>query len=351
MKRFVVIALTSNGAAAARQLLKQLRENGREADLFLPQRLAGDNENYFQKGQFTATIHRLFKEYDCVICIMATGIVVRSLSKVIVDKTVDPAVIVMDEQTHHAISLLSGHVGGANEWTRLVAKLTGADPVITTATDTEHVQALDILAKRLNGWYPNFKRNTKKFNRLLAEGKPVELFIEPYLKKYVGSLNGFTKLANLDQHQQGVPLVIVSDHSHFAKNADALQVVPRVNVLGIGCRKNVTDEMMQQAFGEFCQAHQLLWRSISRIASIDIKRDEGAIQYLATAIGADLEFFTASQLQPASKYYPSSPFVLKTVGVGNVACSAADFASDGRTVTERYANHEITMAMSRLHEI
>lgn len=351
MKRFVVIALTSNGAAAARQLLNQLRTKGFKTDLFLPQRLAGDNEDCFQKGQFTVTIHRLFKDYDCVICVMATGIVVRSLSDVIVDKTVDPAVLVMDEKAHHVISLLSGHVGGANEWTRLVAKLTGADPVITTATDTEHVQALDILAKRLNGWYPNFKENTKKFNRLLAEKKPVELFIEPYLKKYVDSLNGFTELANLDQHQQGRPLVIVSDHSSFVKNPDALQVVPRVNVLGVGCRKNVTDEMMQQAFEEFCRAHQLLWRSIAKIASIEIKRGEGAIQYLATTIGTDLEFFTAEQLQPASEHYPSSAFVRKTVGVGNVACSAADFASGERTVTERYANHEITMAMSRLHEI
>lgn len=351
MKRFGMIALTSSGAQTGRKLLGQLKEQGLSVQLCLPKRLAKDSEDYYQKGQFTATMHRLFKANDCVICIMATGIVVRSLTGITVDKTVDPAVIVMDEQAKHVISLLSGHVGGANEWTRLVAKLTGADPVITTATDTEHVQSLDILAKKLNGWYPNFKQNTKYFNRLLAEGKPVELWIEPYLKQYVGSLAGFTVLDQLDQHQAGVPLVIASDHTGFAKSHEAVQVVPRVNVLGLGCRKDVTDSMIQQAFTDFCHQHQLLWRSIGQIASIDIKREEGAIQYLAKTIGAQLRFFSADQLQAASQHYPASAFVLKTVGVGNVACAAADFASGQRTVTDRYSDHEVTMAMSRLHEI
>ncbi|WP_267201078.1 cobalt-precorrin 5A hydrolase [Limosilactobacillus kribbianus] len=351
MKRFAIIALTSTGAATARRLATALQAQPLTVDRYFPQRLAQNGENYYRRGEFTATMHRLFKEYDCVVCIMATGIVVRSLTGVIIDKTVDPAVIVMDEQANHVISLLSGHVGGANEWTRLVARLLQTEPVITTATDTEHVQSLDMLAKHLNGWYPNFKINTKRFNRLLAEKKPVELFIEPYLTKYVGSLAGFTVLETPAQHQVGTPLVIVSDHSHFAKNADAVQVVPRVNVLGVGCRKGVTNGMMQQALTEFCTEHQLLWRSIGQLASIELKRKEGALQYLATTLNAELEFFTAQQLQEASTHYPASPFVLKTVGVGNVACAAADFASGARTVTKRYANHEITMAMSRLNEI
>lgn len=351
MKRFAIIALTSGGKKTAQGLRQRLTDRQMAVDLFLPQRLAQDEENYFGKGEFTATIQQLFREYDCVICVMATGIVIRSLTGVIVDKTVDPAVLVMDEKANHVISLLSGHVGGANEWTRLVAKLMNADPVITTATDTEHVQSLDMLAKRVNGWYPNFKKNTKRFNRLLAEKKPVELFIEPYLKELFGALTGFTVLKQIEHHTPGIPLVIVSDHADFAKLPDAVQVVPRLNVLGIGCRKGVTNRMMQQAFTEFCTQHHLLWRSIAKVASINIKQEEGAIQYLATTIGAELAFFTAEQMQEASARYPTSQFVLKTVGVGNVACAAADFASGQRNVTERYANHEITMALSRLHEI
>ena len=97
--------------------------------------------------------------------------------------------------------------------------------------------------------------------------------------------------------------------------------------------------------------HQLLWQSIKKIASIDVKKDEPAIQYLARTLGTEAEFYSAQELQQVSPNYPTSSFVLKTVGVGNVACAAADYASGERNVTKRYANHEITMALSRLHEI
>ncbi|MBD5805819.1 cobalt-precorrin 5A hydrolase [Limosilactobacillus walteri] len=351
MKKFAVIALTEGGAQTARCLQEQLATQGFKVEVILPQRLAREREIYYRKGDFNSTMHRLFREYNCVVCIMATGIVVRALTGVVVDKTVDPAVIVMDEKARHVISMLSGHVGGANEWTRLIARLMEAEPVITTATDTEKVQALDVLTKKVNGWYPNFKENTKKINRRLAEGKAVELFIEPYLEKYVEQFNGFTLIRDIESHRGGTPLVIVSDHTGFAKNADIIHVVPQLNVLGVGCRKDVPIAMMQTAFTEFCQQHQLLWQSIVKVASIDVKKHEAAIQYLAKTLNADLEFYTAKELQKVSQKYPESAFVLKTVGVGNVACAAADYASGEQNVTQRYANHEITMALSRLHEI
>lgn len=351
MKKFAVIALTAGGANTARRLCKQLATQHYQVELVLPQRLADRAEHSYGHGKFKATMQQLFNKYDCVVCVMATGIVVRALTGVIVDKTVDPAVIVMDEQAHHVISLLSGHVGGANEWTRLIARLMAAEPVITTATDTEQVQSIDILAKQIHGWYPNFKANTKFINRCLAEGKRVELYLEPDLKHYLKQFNGFTLLDKIEQHQSNSPLVVVSDHTGFAKNADVVQIVPRINVLGIGCRKNVTDGMMQQTFTEFCQQQQLLWQSFAKVVSIDIKKHEAAIQYLARTLNTELEFYSAQELATASHHYPSSAFVLKTVDVGNVACAAADFASGERTIASRYANHEITMAYSHLHEL
>ena len=107
MKRFVIIALTAGGAKTARQLQEHLQEQSYHTEVVLPQRLAQGKENYYPKGEFTATMHRRFNQYECDSCIMATGIVVRSLAAVIVDKTVAPAVIVMDEQATSVISLLS----------------------------------------------------------------------------------------------------------------------------------------------------------------------------------------------------------------------------------------------------
>lgn len=349
MNDFVVIALTEQGASTGRHLVKQLNKQGTiNADIYLPTKFANDVENGFGKGQFQQTIQELFKTKSCVICIMATGIVVRSVATVIEDKTVDPAVIVMDEQANHVISLLSGHVGGANEWTQLVSELTQADPVITTATDTEHVQSLDMLAKQLNAWYPNFKENTKLINGKLAAKERVALYIEPYFKSMVDHFRGFTMIDSLDEITDDTPIVVVSDQNTYPKDSRVIQVVPRLNVLGIGCRKGVPQSMMEIAFTKFCDEHHLLWQSFKTIASIDVKKHEAAIQYLAKTLNIPANFFSADELKQVSNNYPGSAFVLKTVGVANVACAAADYASDFQPASERFTEQEITMAFSRM---
>ena len=101
-----------------------------------------------EKGQkFAEAIAANWQSYDGFICIMATGIVVRAIAPLLVDKLSDPCVIVLDEKGHHAISLLSGHVGGGNALARKVADQLGGTPVITTASDTLKLVALDLWAK------------------------------------------------------------------------------------------------------------------------------------------------------------------------------------------------------------
>ncbi|EIT3882662.1 cobalt-precorrin 5A hydrolase, partial [Listeria monocytogenes] len=101
---------------------------------------------------------------------------------VIEDKLSDPAVLVMDEHGKFIISLLSGHVGGANELTERIATITGGAAVITTATDRANVAAIDNIAKQLNGYLPDFKATTKRINGLLAAGKEVGLYIDEPLE-------------------------------------------------------------------------------------------------------------------------------------------------------------------------
>lgn len=349
MKKFAILAVTDQGSQLGRRLRQKLTVRSRfQVDLFIPRRLAQGTETGFGHGRLVETIRAAFRQYDCLICIMASGIVIRSIAPVIVDKTVDPAVIVMDERGHHVISLLSGHVGGANQWTQLVGQLIGADPVLTTATDTEGVAALDVLTKNVHGWYPNFKANTKFINGRLAGGQPVELLIDQPFKKIAGRLTGFTVIEDLNQHQTRTPLVVVSDRSQLLKTAGLIQVVPRLNVLGLGCRKNITNQEIQEAFTAFCQHQHLLWRSFQMIASIDRKQKEGAVQYLAATLRIPAKFYSAQQLSAASRHYPESAFVKQTVGVGNVACSAAEVASGQRALTERFATPEVTLALGRI---
>ncbi|QLL69174.1 cobalt-precorrin 5A hydrolase [Lactobacillus sp. 3B(2020)] len=346
--KFAIIALTKQGSATARKLQKVLQAKAINSQIYVSQRYAQSVEITFGKGEFQPTLHQLFTTYDCVICIMATGIVVRSIAPWVKDKRIDPAVIVMDEQANHVISLLSGHIGGANEWAHLIGEAIGADPVITTATDTENVQALDILAKQLHAWYPNFKENTKLINGRLAAHEPVNIFIDSKFSGQVDNLRGFNLVNDLNQAPTDIPLVVVSDQDTLPKFSQVIPVIPQQNVLGVGCRKNVPNKMMQEAFFKFCQQQHLLWQSFAKVASIDIKQHEGAIQYLAQTLGIPVEFYSATALQAASKNYPGSTFVKKTVGVASVACAAADVASGRQTASKRFVEQEVTMAVSQL---
>lgn len=338
-----VIALTQIGAALARKIQGQLPIS----QLVLPEKYAVDGEQNFGRGQFKATCQMLFKTSDVVICIMATGIVVRTIAPIIKDKTVDPAVLVIDERANHVISLLSGHVGGANAWTNRIAKLVKADPVITTATDTEHVQALDTLAQRFDGWYPDFKYATKLINGRLAAGDRVNIYIDSDFRGIVTDLTGFTEINEVADDQSDVPLVIISDKTGYPKRQNSIQVIPRVNVLGVGCRKGIPYDAMQAAFVAFCQQHGLTWRSFYQVGSITKKQHENAIHYLAATLNIPVKFYSADNLQTVVDHYSQSAFVKKTVGVGNVANTAAELASGSRTFTDRFATDEVTLAASR----
>lgn len=347
-QRFAIVTVTATGQKLAQQIASIWPQ---PVMIYTPAKIAVGATQPIACGEFSSVLRELFKQVDCLICIMASGIVVRTLAPVIEDKTTDPAVLVLDEQGQHVISLLSGHLGGANQWAKELATLLAADPVVTTATDTEQVQALDLLMKQLNGWYPEFKRNTKWINGLLAAKAPVALYIEPYLRIYVDHLRGFTVVTDWHELPAELPAVIISDRTIFPKRAQTVQLIPRCNVFGIGCRKNVTLQQAQQAWLEFCQQEQLAWQSVAKIASIEKKAHEPALHYLAATFNCDLTFYTAAELTAAAEHYPQSAFVKKTVGVGNVAAASAEMASGQRTSTPRFASQEMTFALARLKQL
>ena len=146
-KNLAIVALTKSGA----QLGTALKNKIPAAHLFVPQKLGIKGVRI---KSYTQPLHDLFGEllngYSGFICIMATGIVVRTITPFLTHKSVDPAVVVLDEKGRFAISLVSGHLGGANELAVQVASLTGGEAVITTATDVHSMPAIDLLAKQLD---------------------------------------------------------------------------------------------------------------------------------------------------------------------------------------------------------
>ena len=123
-------------------------------------------------------------EADAIIFVGATGIAVRAIAPFIHGKAVDPAVLVIDEAGRYVISLLSGHLGGANALARTAAALIEAEPVITTATDAESAFAVDTFAKE-NGFLLTDLRKAKEVSAKVLRGEKLRIYSDIPMERLV----------------------------------------------------------------------------------------------------------------------------------------------------------------------
>ncbi|MGX7058551.1 cobalt-precorrin 5A hydrolase [Vagococcus humatus] len=347
MKKIAIITLTETAFLTGQQVRTTLQQvdSSMEIDLYGSKKIQQSDKKEFPSGRFTTSMPELFSAYEGLICIMATGIVVRSIAPLLKDKRQDPGVIVMDELGQFAISLLSGHIGGGNELARLLEKHIGCTAVITTATDVQNVTAIDSLAKQINGSYDQFKQVTVWINGLLANHRPVAIYQEG---SWVKDTRGLTVINHLEEDlSQYEAVIIVSPYQIDSLVSHAVQVVPKCFVLGMGAKKDTSFSLILEEFTQFCNLHHIHQKSIQKIVSIDLKKNEAGIIKLATHLAVPFETYTKEELLPVSEKYPQSDFVKSIVGVGNVALSAADLASHGQVLTERYANRGVTFALGK----
>lgn len=314
--RIAIIALTKNGSEIARKIKSKLG-----GDVYVKEKYAHPGDLLID-GEFIPFVHRIFRKYDGLVFVMAAGIVVRAIAGVIEDKHKDPAVVVVDEKGLFAISLLSGHVGGANELAKRVAEILEAQPVITTATDVEKVVALDVFAKE-EGYLIENEKDLKKVSAALVNGEKVKFVVEdekalPKLKEYIYSV----------KEEEAKAFVFVTNRK-IKKSFDKPYVilVPRNIVLGIGCRKNVEFERLFEFVKETFNNLELNIKSVKSIATIDLKKDEEAILKLREALEVPVVFYTKEELKEVESKFPVSDFVFQTVGVGSVSRPSAYLAS------------------------
>ena len=137
MKKTGIIAFTEHGCVLGEKLLRDLQKQDQEIYGFVNSYYVDLPERHsFQK--VTGTLREWAEEWipklDGIVFFSATGIAVRTIAPFVVSKKTDPAVVVIDEQGNYAISLLSGHLGGANELAKFAAESIGPEPDNTTAT-------------------------------------------------------------------------------------------------------------------------------------------------------------------------------------------------------------------------
>ncbi|MGL5694793.1 MAG: cobalamin biosynthesis central domain-containing protein [Peptostreptococcaceae bacterium] len=158
-------------------------------------KIAVDDKNiHFINKRLKVVVEEIFDKYEYIVFIMATGIVVRTIAPLVTSKFSDPAVLVTDEKGRNIISLLSGHMGGANEMTLKISNLLNSNPVITTATDVNEKSSLDMIAKKLDAHIDDFRDSVLQVNSMLVNDKNVGLYIDNQYKNI--DTRGFILLDN-----------------------------------------------------------------------------------------------------------------------------------------------------------
>ena len=262
-----------------------------------------------------------------LLFIGAVGIAVRAIAPHVVKKTVDPAVLVLDESGGYVIPILSGHIGGANAAALEIARTIGAVPIITTATDLNGMFAVDTWAVSQKLAIRNPEAIKLISGKLLA-GKTVCLSSSfPIQGDYP---KGVIK---------GEPADIVI--SPRKQPEGALHLVPKCVALGIGCRKGIS----QTAIEALYQTLSLEDAAVAGVFSIDLKKEEPGLKAFCSAHGFPFYTYSPEQLRNVPGNFSSSAFVASVTGVDNV-CERAALMGGGTLWVPKTAENGVTMAAS-----
>jgi len=344
-----IIAITRNGA----RLGARLKVEAVAADLFVPEKFAAEAGGAALPfaGDLRALIHTQWRNYQGFVFVMAAGIVVRLIAPLLEAKDRDPAVVVVDEAGRFAVSLLSGHLGGANALACDVAGLLGGEAVITTATDVNDLPSFDLLAQQ-QGWGIDDLARVKTLNSLLLEGEEIAV-VDPSGRVRAcfagrGQLSFHDTFVGALQSGARGHLFVTNRHLPAPVDSPSLLVLrPRNLVLGIGCNAGTgVDEIEAVTTGEL-QRLFLSLRSVGCIASADAKRQERGLVEFAGRHAIPLRFFSSEELNGVPAPSPPSAHALQAIGAQGVAEPAALLAAEGgRLLLKKVKSGNVTLAIA-----
>lgn len=268
---------------------------------------------------------------DAIIFVGATGIAVRAIAPFIRGKSVDPAVLVIDEAGRYVISLLSGHLGGANALARTAASLIEAEPIITTATDAESAFAVDTFAKE-NGFLLTDLRKAKEVSAKVLRGEKLRIYsdipMEHLVQRPARHEAELVSAQDIDRAD-----IVISYRTHILKptekssQAIGLRLIAKRVHVGLGARKGVTQAEVAAAVATCLEDAGIDPRAVVALASIDLKKQEAGILAYSYESGVPFVTYTAEELRTVEGAFAGSSFVQSVTGVANVCERAAAYAA------------------------
>ena len=367
-----MICFTARGTAICRLLCRRFRDTGTESTGYVPRRFwkpeweaEGIRPQDKSLSEWTGS---MFEEKRALVFIGAAGIAVRAIAPFVRDKMTDPPVVAADEAGHFCIPLLSGHVGGANELAERMADWLQGIPVITTATDVNGVFAVDVFAVR-SGLCITDRKEAKEISAWLLDGGKVGFCCDPECRgaeRASGSGPLKNRSSGRETENVGYGTEDICRHNICRnsvcrhniwitfrnserptlspdKEAVFLRLVPKVVVVGVGCRKGTSPDILEGRVLKALESGNIDPAAVKALSTIDIKAGEEAVTRLAGRYGWELRTFTSGELLAVEGEFEESEFVRSTVGVGNV-CERSCTARGGRLLIHKQAGEGVTVA-------
>ena len=367
MSQIAIAGFTANGCVLAQKIANELEG----AHAWAPCRIAEEAglPDFASVGAWTGDAFA--QGCDGIVFVGACGIAVRAVAPYVASKMHDPAVVCVDEAGRWAISLLSGHVGGANDLARRIARIVGATPVVTTATDVRGVFAIDEWAARCGLVIAN-PQLIKRVSGALLEGEHVGVRVGRQVsltgelpagfvrEECAGDTDSASDTNDAGDIRKPCRAGAAPDsanaacalhvHVHIGpeqpceNDPDTLHLITRNAVVGVGCRRRCEPATLQDSVEAALAGLGLAPKAVSTLATIDLKAAEPAVVELAAKHGWRLRTFSAQALAAQGGDFASSEFVRTHVGVDNV-CERALACCGAVRVLNKQAHQGTTVAV------
>ncbi len=330
--KIALLSVTEQGRILSQKIANQLTEH--EVQRFCYYRHTDETAVSFQNIAKQTEI--LFPEFGALIFICACGIAVRSIAPYLKSKASDPAVLVLDDNGKFVISLLSGHLGGANALTEIIAEKLHAVPVITTATDTGKLFSPDSFASA-NDLIITDLSAAKEIASAVLTGEKIGFYSDYAYQNKPGIL------AENQNCRTGICITANPEQELFPVT---LLLIPRNLVLGIGCRKGTSAGQISETVRKALDFAQIPENRICAVSSIDLKKTEPGL--LEFCQNRKLPFFTYSAeiLDSAKGEFTASDFVKHITGIDNICERSAVIHSHGKLILRKFAENGVTVALA-----
>ena len=347
MEKVSVLAITKNGINIGIKL-KELFPNW---EIFVPVKLSNENNSIIWYSEPTSDkIIELFKNSNALICLFSLGAVIRLIAPHLKDKKTDPAVIVIDDKTNFVISVLSGHIGGANELTQEISEKLNALPVITTAADVNKTIAVDLVGREF-GWRIDDDTTVTKISAHMVNAEPIGVFQQTndqkWYKQLPKNVTIYDSLEELKKSNSKAHLIISDEIIDNELSQESVIYRPQSLVIGIGLHWDTTKDTIKEGIEHCLKKFNLSSKSIAKLVSIKKPENVQGLIDLGKEMQVPVEYVDREELAEIITPNPSTT-VKAFEGTASVSEAAAIKVSKGELIVEKQKfPPNLTIAIAR----